>query len=87
VQDLNGKVAVITGGASGIGFGFPMNEDPPIPAGDTAARSPATAAATGPATSRASHQVAATAPIPSSANSPVTTTGSASERAAAGARR
>ena len=73
--------------AAGIRFGFQMNVDSSMPAGDIAARSPAAAAAIGPPTSRASHQVPATAAIPNSAISPVTTPGSAPEIIAAGARR
>ncbi len=73
--------------AAGIRFGFQMNVDSSMPAGEIAARSPAAAPASGPPTSRASHHVAATAAIPNSAISPVTTTGSAEEITAAGASR
>ena len=66
--------------AAGIRFGFQMNVDSSMPAGEIAARSPAAAAASGPPTSRASHHVPATAAIPNSAISPVTTTGSARGR-------
>ena len=73
--------------AAGIRFGFQMNVDSSMPAGEIAARSPAAAPASGPPTSRASHHVAATAAIPNNAISPVTTTGSAEEITAAGASR
>ena len=74
-----------------IGFGFQMNVDSSIAAGDTASSVPATRPATGPATrppiERASHHVSATAAIPSSAMKAVTATGSPPESAAAGASR
>ena len=73
--------------ARGIRFGFQMNVEASMPAGETAISRPAASPAMGPATSRASHHTATTAPIPNSAISPVTTTGSAPERYAAGASR
>ena len=70
----------------GTRLGFQMNVDSPIAAADTAIRPPATSPATGPAMERASHHVARTAPTPAAAMAATTAPGSASDRAAAGAR-
>jgi hypothetical protein len=68
-------------------FGFQMNVDSSIALALTAMRPAATRPATGPPMPRASHHTAATAATPASAIAPTTTSGSAPERRAAGARR
>ena len=59
-----------------IGFGFQMNVDSSIAAGETARSAPAIRPATGPPIDRPSHHVSATAAIPSRARKAVTATGS-----------
>ncbi len=87
LRQARSAAAKASADATGMRFGFQMNVDSSIPDGETAARSPATAAATGPPIIRASHQVAATAPMPNRAIQPMTATGSGPNTATAGASR